>query len=232
MSKLTNGIFNLYSYLSSENTMDKFNNDATKDFIKFIQRFDISGFDILDIGCADLRPYSMYLISYSTSYCGIDINLHNVEVSKSKTYNLENVRILNMKSENLEFEDSSFDLVVCNNTLAYTNKIHTMNEIFRVLKEGGVCLSFFNNTIDYSYYKMFHKIDQNRSQILQIMHSIIVIFNTFSYKIFHKRRFFHTTYNTVKEIDELLSIIDLREKRVWVDRSSFPYDIINFFFKK
>jgi len=180
---------------------------------------------VIDIGCADVRPYSEYLINYFNEYVGIDINDNLLKIAKEKELNNNKTAFYLGNVEVLDFNDSEFDIVVCNNMLAYTNKKLAIEEMLRILKKEGLLISLFNNTIDYSIYKMFRPI--NRSFLLEFSHSLIVILNTIFFRTF-QIKFFRATYNTEKEIRNLLdnSKYDI-DYQIEEMKNNLPYSVLN-----
>lgn len=180
---------------------------------------------VIDIGCADVRPYSEYLINYFNEYVGIDRNDYLIKIAKEKKFDNNKTAFYLGNVENLDFNYSEFDIVVCNNMLAYTNKKIAIEEMLRILKKGGTLISLFNNTITYSIYKIFHPI--NRNFLMEFSHSLIVILNTIFFRAF-QIKFFRATYTTEKEIRNLLDNskydIDYRIEEI---KNNLPYSVIN-----
>ena len=130
--------------------------------------------------------------------------------------------------EHLSFKDNYFDIVVCNNAIAYTDKEKSLKEIVRVLKKGGYCISLFNNAFDYSLYKIRYP---NKSWPTEIIHTLAVIINTLLYKLLNKK-IFRTTFNTYNEINKLLDKNQVSAKEVFIDNKTLPYKTFKFVFMK
>ena len=109
--------------------------------------------------------------------------------------------------------------------IAYTNKKRAIEEMLRILKKGGILISLFNNKIDYSIWKIFHR--TSRGKLIEIIHSLTVILNTVFFKIF-RIKFFHTTFNTETEIRVILDNskynIDFQIESII---NGLPYSVIN-----
>lgn len=86
--------------------------------------------NILDIGCADIRAYSLFLISIAKIYVGIDINDASVNIAKIKLQNVANVIILKNSIEEFSYPSNFFVFIVCNKVLAYTNQPIAFNRIY------------------------------------------------------------------------------------------------------
>ena len=180
----------------------------------------------MDIGCGPLRPYSEFLISKFPNYTGGELDERCVRIAQDMTGGRVEIRRGNI--EELSFGSGSLSLVVCNDMLAYTNKKKAISEIWRVLKNGGVCISLSNDSIEYSLRKM---IWPNKVWPVEVIHSIVVIVNTMFARIL-KLKFFRTTFNTRKELAELLGEHLLSRKEVWEDRRMRGHRTVNFVFEK
>lgn len=104
--------------------------------IKFKQ---ISGGKILDVGTGDGSFIHMIteLLKDYTEIVGIDNSEKAVSAAK-KAFKQDNIKFVQMDSEKIDFEDSSFDTVCISNTLHHLSNINqVLNEMLRVLKPGG-----------------------------------------------------------------------------------------------
>ncbi len=85
---------------------------------------------ILEIGC-NSGKFVKTLLQHCNNVVGVDISEHAVKVS-----GLSN--LFAMSAENLEFENDSFDKVVCMHTIEHIPDIKkAVQEMGRVTKEGG-----------------------------------------------------------------------------------------------
>jgi arsenite methyltransferase len=97
---------------------------------------------VLDIGCGagfDLFTASR-LVGESGRVCGIDLTDEMVERSKVNlaSANAANVEIRKVDSENIPYDDDTFDVVISNGVINLSpNKNITFREIYRVLKPEG-----------------------------------------------------------------------------------------------
>mgnify|MGYP001167493564 CR=1 FL=1 len=92
------------------------------------------GDTVLDIGCGDARAYQAKLMEVAREVHGIDISERAVARARAKGV-LAKVHDL---SENLPYEDETFDVVVCFEVLEHLfDPKHAVREIRRILRPGG-----------------------------------------------------------------------------------------------
>ena len=104
---------------------------------------------LLDIGCGTGSITGILSKKLNNGFCvGIDAAPKMIKIAVKKNYQVKNAAFINTVSENLPFDNKSFDCVI--NTMflhhiPYDSKIRTFKEIYRILKHGGVAY-----TIDFS----------------------------------------------------------------------------------
>jgi ubiquinone/menaquinone biosynthesis C-methylase UbiE len=207
------------------------NNLLKQKIEEIIKDIDISPqSSVIDVGCADIRPYSQFLIEYFDKYTGVDLNnsflttAKQMENEKNKTeFQIGNI-------EKLNYKDKEFDVVVCNNMLAYTNKEVAINESMRVLRNGGVFISLNNNTIQYSIMKIFNN---EKGLCKEFVHSIMVILNTILFR-FTKQKIHRTTFNSKKEFKVIFENSKYGSEFLLLEKikTNLPYSVINFVVRK
>lgn len=109
---------------------------------------------ILDLGCAD-GPFLPTLNRNGSIIIGLDFLLDWLlkakDLKDSKENSLERVILVNAESHYLPFKNNSIDLIFCLETLEHIpNSISLINEIYRVLKEGGELIYSVPNEIGFS----------------------------------------------------------------------------------
>ncbi|ORX78881.1 methylase [Anaeromyces robustus] len=94
--------------------------------------------DLLDIGCGTGNTIAMLLKDLpNVKYTGIDLAEKMIEVAKKKVVN-ENVTFVVGDAENLPFEDNSFDVILCKESIHhYPNPEKFFQESYRVLRPNG-----------------------------------------------------------------------------------------------
>ncbi|MEB1809746.1 MAG: class I SAM-dependent methyltransferase [Bacillaceae bacterium] len=107
----------------------------------------------LDLGCGT-GIYSYWLNEQGLAVTGIDISSGMLNVAKSKP-GAQNIEFLQGDIEHLPFKDETFDLIISNIVLEFTeNPKEVIKEAMRVLKRGGrLVIGFIGR--DSSWGKMY-----------------------------------------------------------------------------
>jgi ubiquinone/menaquinone biosynthesis C-methylase UbiE len=193
----------------------------------FLAEYKKEKISVLDIGCAEIRPYSEFLINISTDFTGLDKSKTLIEKALNKIDN-KKCKLLLKDVEEMEMPDESFDIIVCNNMLAYTDQEKVLTKIQCLLKKNGICVSFNNNTIDYSLYKIAHPY---KVFYKEIPHSLLVILNTWVFRLTGVR-LFRTVYNSLTSLTRVLKKLTLHKIEINKVKVDLPYPVINFYFVK
>lgn len=91
---------------------------------------------ILDLGCGTAYLLSEIKKQIDCDACGLDISKEMLKAAKN---NLEDCQYKLGDSENIPWDDDSFDLVLCSASFHhYPNPEKVLNEIRRVLKNNGI----------------------------------------------------------------------------------------------
>lgn len=111
---------------------------------------DLKDLGLLDVSCSTgIMAYEYSLKAGSVT--GIDIDRAAVEFA-SEHNNRENIEYLVMDAMNTGFEPDMFDILVCNQTYEHVpDAKKLLDEIYRVLKPGGVC--YFGATNRLSFFE-------------------------------------------------------------------------------
>jgi len=123
--------YNLYSSAYEKNTayLNSFEKNIVLEFMG-----NLTGKKALDLGCGTGRLVKD-LINSGAKVVGIDISDEMIKIMKNK---FPKVKSLVADSENLPFDDSSFDFVIASFFIVHLkNLTKTFDEIYRVLKDGG-----------------------------------------------------------------------------------------------
>jgi ubiquinone/menaquinone biosynthesis C-methylase UbiE len=111
--------------------------ESSKRIAKEVKKFAISGSTILDVGCGAghyLRSLRREL-GDSFSYVGCDATEHYIALAKKAFAADKNAAFQVSDIFGLDFDDNSFDLVICNNLLLHLPSIdRPVNELIRVAR--------------------------------------------------------------------------------------------------
>jgi len=101
---------------------------------------------ILDVG-ASTGYIDNIIADYSSQVEGLDIDEDAINFAK-KTFNKNNLNFELSDALNLNYENESFDIIICNHVYEHvTDDRVLMDEIYRVLKFDGICLFTAGNRI-------------------------------------------------------------------------------------
>jgi SAM-dependent methyltransferase len=97
---------------------------------------------------------------------GIDISSDSVEIAKKKfkKHNLTKYEFYKMNAHYLNFEDKSFDYVICYKSLLYLNLEKSFKEIYRVLNDDGkiIILEDIGDNFVFNYYRFLKHIFKSK----------------------------------------------------------------------
>lgn len=93
---------------------------------------------LLDLGCGTgALLESIFNLHITKQLSGIDLSPNMIEEAKKKIG--DNAKLYIGDAENLPFEDSLFDTVICNDSFHhYPSPDKVVKEVSRVLKKGGL----------------------------------------------------------------------------------------------
>jgi len=114
--------------------------DQAKKILSIIQDYSsnsIGAYQSLEIGCAS-GEISLFLSNYVESIIGLEIDSKALYNSETRT--LRNYQLIQGDGSKLPFDSERFDLIILAQVYEHTqNQIQLADEIFRVLKPGGIC---------------------------------------------------------------------------------------------
>lgn len=153
--------------------------------------------NLLDGGCS-YGYVTKYLAEKSENTYGIDVNPLHITVAKQRYSNIH----FDVKSlESTGFFDEFFDAIVLNDVLEHTqDKIQTLEEMFRILKSGGLMiistphkgLFAFLDPYNYGYY-----LQKYMKPIYKILYKIVRFIKEGkipdNFNPEHKQKHFHYT---------------------------------------
>ena len=120
---------------------------------------------LLEIG-AGTGQNTGFLIDMSYEVCATDISLEFLEVMNKKFHGCINFYTQYADMEKLPFTEESFDVVCSAGSLSYGDNEIVMNEIYRVLKPGGmfIAVDSLNNNPIYKFNRYIRYLKKERSK--------------------------------------------------------------------
>ncbi len=108
-----------------------------------IERIDFQGKEIIDIGCGTGIISFLALDSGAVKVICGDISDYMLKRGEENArilgYNLNQIQFCQLDAESLPFDDNSFDIVITGNSFGlFPNQEKAVNEMFRVLRPGGL----------------------------------------------------------------------------------------------
>lgn len=92
---------------------------------------------LLDVGCGTGYLFELLQPAENSEWVGIDISPRMIEMARAK--NIPGAEFLVGTANHLPFTEASFDVVVCSQSFHhYPYQREAMNEVWRVLKPGGL----------------------------------------------------------------------------------------------
>lgn len=124
-------------------------------------RFDFAaGSKVLDLGCGEgAQLIRLHTRRSDVWGCGIDLSMAALQSCKK-----QNLAVVQGKGERLPFLPESFDGVICNVVLPYTDEGTTITEIGRVLRPGGTAYVVSHGAGYYVFYLLWGQAPQPKPQ--------------------------------------------------------------------
>ncbi|MDZ5471712.1 class I SAM-dependent methyltransferase [Bacillus sp. 31A1R] len=101
-----------------------------------------SNMKILDVGCGTGQTSAYLAKHYQCSVTALDYNPMMVSKAKHRfmTERL-NIPVIHGSIEELPFPNQTFDMIIVESVIIFTNKKKSYDELYRVLKPGGVLIN-------------------------------------------------------------------------------------------
>jgi ubiquinone/menaquinone biosynthesis C-methylase UbiE len=120
---------------------------------------------VLEIG-AGTGLFTKVIASTGADVIASDIAGNALKLLKRNLDDYSNIDTLEIDMESLPFEDASFDAVVSAGSLSYGDNLKVLEEIYRVLKIGGVFISVdsLNHNPVYRFNRYRHYLKKERTK--------------------------------------------------------------------
>jgi SAM-dependent methyltransferase len=160
-------------------------------FVKFLKE---KKFDdlILDIGCGNGRDVNVFEENNFKSL-GVDYKKEEIDLCRK---NFPKLRFEIQNAENLKIKNNSVGAVFMINVIHYLNEKKSLDEVYRILKNGGYFFIHFNIQIEDKNGKIDYKHDEKD------------IFELISrFKIIKKRKFERVDIQPKEHTHEIVELI-------------------------
>lgn len=124
-----------------------------------------SNFSVLELG-AGTGSFTGLLLRTGANVCATDISPRSLEVLAVRYQGIGRLVTQVADMECLPFPDAQFEMVTSAGSLSYGDNITVMNEIFRVLKPGGIfiCVDSLNHNPIYRVNRWVHYLRGQRTR--------------------------------------------------------------------
>lgn len=193
-SFLSESVESLYDMQSREKKANK-TILVLKDYLK-----DLSQLKLLDIGSSTGIMTKEYA-KYFDEVIGIDIDSNAIKFA-STTFKKNKLKFIEIPIEENVFEDESFDVITCSHIYEHVpSDVSLMNQIYRLLKPGGVC-----------YFAA-----GNKFQVLEPHYKLPFLsyfpkkISNFYLKVFTKENYYFENHKSLRNLKKLVSKFELTD---------------------
>lgn len=193
--------------------------NAPYEFYSFLLKKRCSKSKVLEIG-AGMGENTELLLDFGFEVVATDISPESVKMMNKKFSNYTNFSVEVTDMEKLPFNDESFDVVCSAGSLSYGDNDVVMNEIYRVLKQGGVMIAVdsLNNNPIYRLNRYMHYLKGNRSRSTLIRMPTISFIDKYTKKFGHAEvKFFGAITWTFPLLRKILSEQAVTKLSNWID---------------
>ena len=140
----------------------KYLNTPYEHYFKVLKEQESCQSKLLEIG-AGMGENTEPLVDMTYEVCATDISPKSVKLMNNVFYECANFSAEVADMEKLPFDDESFNVVCSAGSLSYGDNAVVMNEIYRVLKPGGVMIvvDSLNNNLIYRFNRYMHYLKGN-----------------------------------------------------------------------
>lgn len=111
-------------------------------WVDYIERFEkVTGLKALDIGCGSGGMSLAMLKRGASEVWGVEVDKSLYDLCRIRFRNINAATVHLVDGKTLPFHKNSFDIITSIHVLEHADDIGTfLSEIFRVLKQGGICM--------------------------------------------------------------------------------------------
>jgi SAM-dependent methyltransferase len=206
--------------------------DPIEDYYSLIRN--ISGsLSFLEIG-AGMGENSEPILKAGHKLHSTDISSESVEIMKKRFQKYDTFSAETADMESLPFGDQSYDVVASSGSLSYGDNYKVLNEIYRVLKSGGIyiALDSLNNNPIYRFNRYIHYLKGNRSKSTLSRMPSLKLLNEYEKKFHETQVNFYGSLtwalpvlNIFLNEDTLRALSNKFDKKFKIKKSAFKFTI-------
>lgn len=124
---------------------------------------------VVDLGCGTGLSTTIWS-EISNKVIGIEPSGDMIKIAREKSLELDNVKFISEFSDDTKLENNSADIITCSQSFHWMNPETTLNEVSRILKDGGVFAVYdcdwppvCNLEAELEYNKLFDKVSEIES---------------------------------------------------------------------
>ena len=193
-----------------------------------------SNFSVLELG-AGTGSFTGMLVRTGANVCATDISPRSLEVLALRYQGIGRLVTQVADMECLPFSDAEFEIVTSAGSLSYGDNIKVMNEIFRVLKPGGVfiCVDSLNHNPIYQLNRWMHYLRGQRTRSTLIRMPKISLIEQYRVKFGHVDVQFFGGFSWLIPIlvpifneERVARILDRLDEIINVKKSAFKFVLV------
>lgn len=188
---------------------------------------------VLEIG-AGMGENTEFILASGAQVCAIDISEKSLNVLKRR-FNADRLTTEIADMESLPFDNALFDMVVSAGSLSYGDNNIVLNEIYRVLKPGGIFIAVdsLNHNPIYRLNRYVHYLRGHRSlstlkrmPTLKLLNCYRLKFGKGSINFFGSISYLTPLMNKVLGENMSAKISDRIDRMISVKRSAFKFVMV------
>ena len=189
--------------------------------------------EVLEIG-AGMGEHTECLLKNEFIVCATDISPESVKLLQKRFGESERFSAQVADMEALPFTDASFDIICCAGALSYGDNEIVQNEIYRVLRRGGmfIALDTLNHNPIYKLNRFLHYLRGHRTRSTlqrmpteRLIESYSLKFGVSEVKYFGSAIWLSVFLKLIFSAEQVSVILDSFDKFIGVRKSAFKFTI-------